>query len=194
MVVQESDRRPTPTRQRRLDPGRRDRIVDRCLDVIARVGVAGASHRVIAAEADVSLGSMTYYFDGLDDLLHEAFTRFASTVADRFDLRMGAVTDPSDARAAVVGLITRDVFGDERELVLTTELYTLAARDPSYRTITNGWMARSRAALERHFDPVTVRMLDPLIEGLTIHRALDIEPQDPAMVAEAVARITAAHL
>jgi DNA-binding transcriptional regulator YbjK len=50
-------------------------------------------------------------------------------------------------------------------------------------------MARSRAALERHFDPGTARMIDALIEGLTIHRALDTEPQDPAIAAEAVRRI-----
>ncbi|MCI1650562.1 MAG: hypothetical protein LKI26_07970, partial [Bifidobacterium tibiigranuli] len=44
-------------RLRRTDPGRRDRIIDSCLDVIAQVGVAGASHRVVARAADVPLGS-----------------------------------------------------------------------------------------------------------------------------------------
>jgi DNA-binding transcriptional regulator YbjK len=51
-------------------------------------------------------------------------------------------------------------------------------------------MARSRRALERHFDPGTARMLDALVEGLSIHRALDTEPHDPAVVTEAVDRIT----
>lgn len=52
-------------------------------------------------------------------------------------------------------------------------------------------MSRSRAALEQHFDPLTAVLLDALIEGLTIHRALDIEPQDPEVVIEAVRRVTA---
>ncbi|HEX6352626.1 TetR/AcrR family transcriptional regulator [Actinophytocola sp.] len=175
---------------RRYDPDRRNRIIDACLDVIADSGVAGASHRRIAAVADVPLGSMTYHFTGMDELLHEAFDRFARTVNDQFERRMTAATDPASARQAVVDIITRDVFGDQRDLVLTHELYTLAAREPAYRDITNAWMARSRHALERHFDPVTARLLDALIEGLTIHRALDTEPHDPTAVTVAVERMT----
>ncbi|GCE78411.1 TetR/AcrR family transcriptional regulator [Cellulomonas biazotea] len=177
--------------RRRYDPDRRDRIVDACLDVVAESGVAGTSHRKVAAAADVPLGSMTYHFDGMDDLLHAAFTRFARTAAERAEQRLAGAHDPDAARRAVVELITRDALGDQRELVLTQELYTLAAREPRYRTITNGWMAASRAALERHFDPTTARLLDALVEGLSLHRALDTEPHDPATVAEAVDRITA---
>ncbi|MFT4295485.1 MAG: TetR family transcriptional regulator [Micropruina sp.] len=178
-----------PRRARRTDPNRRDRIVDACLEVIARVGVAGASHRRIAEAADVPLGSMTYHFAGMDELLREAFTRFAGGVADGFERRMAAATDAESARDAVSAIILEDVFGDQRDLVLTHELYTLAARDAGFRDITAGWMARSRAALERHFDPETARMLDALIEGLTIHRALDLDNRDAGEVRRAVARI-----
>lgn len=176
---------------RRNDPDRRDRIIDACLDVVARSGVAGTSHRKVAAQAGVPLGAMTYYFDGMDDLLREAFTRFASTVSDRFERRMNGAADAEAAREAVTTIILEDVHGDDRDLVLSHELYTLAAREPSYRSITSGWMARSRAALERHFDPETARMLDALIEGLTIHRALDSQARDPREVEIAVGRIVA---
>ncbi|TDE89284.1 TetR family transcriptional regulator [Occultella glacieicola] len=174
---------------RRNDPDRRDRIIDACIEVVSRAGVAGTSHRKVAAQAAVPLGAMTYYFDGMDDLLREAFTRFATTISDRFERRMAAAPDADAAREAVIAIILEDVFGDDRELVLSHELYTLAARDRSYRSITADWMARSRAALERHFDPETARMLDALIEGLTIHRALDSQPRDPREVEIAVTRI-----
>ncbi|MFD2028777.1 TetR/AcrR family transcriptional regulator [Promicromonospora aerolata] len=176
---------------RRHDPDRRDRIIDACLDLITEVGVAGVSHRKVAAFADVPLGSMTYHFAGMDELLREAFGRFSRSVSDGFEQRMSAAGDLAAARAAVVEIITQDVFGSQRDLVLTHELYTLAAREPAYRELTNAWMARSRAALERHFDPVTARMLDALIEGLTIHRALDTEAPRRETVTEAVRRITA---
>jgi TetR/AcrR family transcriptional regulator, regulator of biofilm formation and stress response len=52
-------------------------------------------------------------------------------------------------------------------------------------------MARSRRTLEQYFEPVTARILDALIEGLTIHRALDNEPQETAIVTAAIERITA---
>ena len=57
------------TAVRRVDPDRKDRIVDAALDVIAEHGVAGATHRTIAAAADVPLGSMTYHFENLDEVL-----------------------------------------------------------------------------------------------------------------------------
>lgn len=177
-------------RGRRNDPDRRDRIIDACLDVISEHGVAGTSHRRVAAAAGVPLGAMTYYFAGMDDLLREAFTRFATTVSDRFAQRMSRARDIDAAREAVTAIILADVFGDDRELVLSHELYTLAARDAAYRSITSAWMSRSRAALELHFDPETARLVDALIEGLTIHRALDAEARDPREVGEAVSRIT----
>lgn len=175
---------------RRNDPDRRDRIVDACLEVIARAGVAGTSHRKVAAEADVPLGATTYYFDGLDDLLHAAFERFAASASEGFDARLAGADGPEAAREAVVALIVHDIFQDERSLVLSHELYTLAAREPRFRTITSAWMRRSQVSLGRHFDPATARMVDALIEGLTIHRALDDKERDVDEVVEAVRRIT----
>jgi DNA-binding transcriptional regulator YbjK len=174
---------------RRTDPGRRDRILESCLDVVAEVGVDGTTHRRVAAAADVPLGSMTYHFDGMDELLLEAFALFAGRVAERFRRRLAGDLTPQEAQRAVVEILVHDVVGSQRDLVLTHELYTLAARRPEYRSITQTWMAQSRAALEQHFDPVTARLLDALIEGLTIHRALDPEPADEHVVAAAVARV-----
>lgn len=184
-------RMTTAPATRRYDPARRDRIIDACLDVIAEVGVDGTSHRRVAEAADVPLGSMTYHFSGRRELLHEAFTRFSLTVSDQLDARMASVTTVEEAKVAVLQTITGDLFADPRDLVLTHELYTLAARDDSFRDITNGWMARSRHVLEQHFDPVTARILDALVEGLSIHRALDIEPHDDAVARTAIDRITA---
>lgn len=175
---------------RRFDPQRKDRIVAAALDVIAARGVAGASHRRIAAHADVPLGSMTYHFVNMDELLAEAFRRFADTMADRFEARMSRAGNADQARRAVVELIHDALLDSRRELVLTHELYTLAAREPVFREITRDWMRRSRQALERHFDPLTCRMLDALIEGSFIHAALDAEPHQRAMTLDAVTRIT----
>lgn len=177
--------------RRRHDPDRRERIIAACLDVIAESGVAGTSHRKVAAAADVPLGSMTYHFDGMDDLLHEAFGRFATSAGDRFEELMASARDQTEAERAITALVSESVFATSRDLVLTHELYTLAARESAYRDLTDSWTARSRAALERHFDPDTARMLDALIEGLTVHRALGAEPHDPALVTAAIRRITA---
>lgn len=186
--------KPSPTdgaRSRRFDPERRERIIAACQSVVAEHGVGGTSARRVAAEADVPLGSVTYHFSGMDEVLHEAFSRFTASVGAQFERRMSAASTLDEAKSAVVALITTDVFGTHRDLVLTHELYTLAARDERFRDLTEQWMTRSRRALGRHFDPVTVRLLDALIEGLTIHRALNAEPNDDQLVQDGVGRIVA---
>src|SRR5690349_24946758 len=69
---------------RRYDPERRQRIIDAAIRVVGERGIAGLSHRAVAAAADVPLGSTTYHFATLDDLLvaalrqcNEAFFREA---------------------------------------------------------------------------------------------------------------------
>jgi DNA-binding transcriptional regulator YbjK len=179
----------SPRAPRRFDPERRDRIIAATLDLIAEDGVAGVSHRKVAARAGVPLGSMTYHFASMGELLREAFEHFAASVSDRFEERLGDVASEQKAREAVADLVHLDVLGDPRDLVLTLELYTLAARQPVYRQINQDWMSASRRALEKHFDPDTARQLDALIEGLSIHRALAPQPHDRDLTLEAINRI-----
>ncbi|MET7857602.1 TetR family transcriptional regulator [Streptomyces sp. NPDC005318] len=172
------------------DPRRRERIITATLDHIADAGVAGVSHRRIATRAEVPLGSMTYHFTGIDDLLREAFTRFADHIVAVFEQHLGRADSPEQAREAVTDLIHTLSAGPRRDLILTQELYTLATRRPEYRELTQAWMRRSRQLLERHFDPDTARQLDALIEGLTLHRALDDTPHGRDLTSRAVTRIT----
>lgn len=176
-------------RSRRHDPGRRDRLIDAALAVIAERGVAGTSHREIARFADVPLGSMTYHFAGLDQVLAEAFTRHADTVARMFEERMAAAPDAAAAVEEIIRHVCGDLLGDRHDLVLTVELYAAAARRPALLSVTQAWMGRSRRALERHFDPTTARELDALIEGLMLHSALSTDPMTPEQVAHAVYRL-----
>lgn len=184
-----SETRKGSRKGRQNDPGRRDRIIDACLEVISTRGVTGATHRAIAGVAEVPLGSMTYYFSSLDALRHEAFTLFANKSVEKLEQRMARSTDIKSAKEALEAFVEEDVFKVSRDLVLTHELYTLAARDPSYREITSSWMTRSRNALEQHFDPETARILDALVEGLTIHRALDIKSHGTQEVISAINRV-----
>jgi DNA-binding transcriptional regulator YbjK len=114
---------------------------------------------------------MTYHFTGMHDLLHEAFSRFARATSEQFEERIAAANNADTAKQAIADAITHVVLSNQRDLVLTHELYTLAARDPAYRDITNAWMVRSRRTLEEYFDPTTARILDALRGRLLIHEA-----------------------
>ncbi|MCW8833811.1 MAG: TetR family transcriptional regulator [Colwellia sp.] len=54
----------------------RQKIVDATLDLIADEGLAGLSHRKIAARAEVKLSLLNYYFGTLDNLIEAAFDIF----------------------------------------------------------------------------------------------------------------------
>ncbi|SNR23863.1 TetR/AcrR family transcriptional regulator [Blastococcus mobilis] len=179
---------PPARRVRRHDPGRRDRLVATALDVIAAHGVAGASHRAIARAADVPLGSITYHFATLDELLAAAFTLHVDTVAPRFDERMRAAADRDAVLECLVDHLAGDLLDSPRDLVLAVELYVAAARNPLLRAVTQDWMRRSRRSLERHFEPVTARELDALIEGLVLHSALSTDPMGRDQIRHALER------
>ncbi|RAX49668.1 TetR family transcriptional regulator [Arthrobacter sp. AQ5-05] len=177
---------------RRVDPDRRERIIYCALELIACQCVAGTSHRKVAALADVPLGSMTYHFSGMDELLEAAFTRFAREVGERFAARLAGGLSGAELVSALVELIHDDVLDSGRCLVLTLELYTLAARNPRFRDITRSWLELSARSLERHMDAPTAHQVDALIEGLPIHRALGTAPPTRKLTAEAVGKILGA--
>jgi DNA-binding transcriptional regulator YbjK len=174
---------------RRHDPERRDRIIDAALEVIAEGGVAGTSHRRVADRAGVPLGSMTYHFTNMDELLREAFTRFATRMSEQFTARIAAAANRDALVETVVHLVHDDLASGTDDLVLSLELYTLAARQPAFRQITHDWMRRSRQALERLVDARTAHELDALIEGLFIHISLDPTPRSRGVTRDAVRRI-----
>ncbi len=57
--------------------------------MIADDGVEGTSLRKIAARAGVPLGSLTYYFDGREDLITEAFLRFTDLPIEKIGQECG---------------------------------------------------------------------------------------------------------
>jgi TetR/AcrR family transcriptional regulator, regulator of biofilm formation and stress response len=173
---------------RRHDPDRHDRIVEAAIDVIAEHGVAGTTHRLIAAAADVPLGSLTYHFTGLDDLRAQAFALHAERMAVRYEAHFAAVRTTEDVVDAVTALVHADADADDRDWAVAYELYLAALRDPSLRTVTESWMRRSRSVLERFVDPVTARGLDALVEGLVMHKVLSTGPVSREQTREVVAR------
>ena len=174
---------------RRHDPQRKDRIVDAAIGVIAEHGVAGTTHRRIAAAADVPLGSLTYHFTGLDDVLAHAFRRHAEAMSVVYAAHFDGVRTREQLVDAVTDLVHGDAGADPRDWAVAYELYLAALRDPALRGITESWMRTSRAVLERFVDPGTARGVDALIEGLVMHKTLSTAPVSRAQTREIVGRL-----
>jgi len=173
---------------RRHDPERRERIVAAAVEVIAEHGVAGTTHRLIAAAADVPLGSLTYHFTGLDDLRAQAFALHAERMAVKYEAHFAGVSSLEEVVDAVTDLVHADADADDRDWAVAYELFLAALRDPGLRTVTESWMRRSRGVLERFVDPTTSRGVDALIEGLVMHKVLSTRPVSRAETHEIIAR------
>ncbi len=147
------------------------------------------AHRKIAAAAGVSLGSMTYYFDGIDSLLNEAFTQFALEMSDGYRARLEQANNADEACEAVVDMICGETIATPYNLQVMYQLYAYANRTPSLKTIMQDWMCRSQQTLETFFDPITARTLDAFIEGMTLHYVTDREPMSREDLTRMVAKI-----
>ncbi|WP_432741540.1 TetR family transcriptional regulator [Streptomyces sp. JH002] len=174
------------------DPGRRERILDAALDVIAESGVHRTTHRRIATRAGVPLGSLTYYFDGIDDLLAQAFARLSDTMSRFYRRTVQSARTLAEAEAAVVELICGPGYATKRDMTLIFEMYAYANHNAAVAATTRAWANRSRESLALHFTPGASRALDALIEGWPMHRAFDDAPLDRELVAATVHAIVAA--
>lgn len=154
---------------------RRDLLIEVALDTIAEHGVAGTTHRRIAAAAGVPLGSTTYYFADLGDLFRAAFGRLADQISERFEARLVPARTLEEAIDAITAYVLQDL-SDQREAALSYEFYAYAIRHPEVRTMVDAWFARSQAALERYFTPEAARLIDAMIEGLCTYRGLASGP------------------
>jgi DNA-binding transcriptional regulator YbjK len=112
---------------------RRERILRAALAVIGRRGIGAVTHRSVAQEADVPLGSLTYWFASKDDLLREALLRFVADEAARLERAGATLTDDLTPEEIAERFAEVLDAGDDEEQIAQFELYLEAARNPALR-------------------------------------------------------------
>ncbi|MFD6886562.1 TetR/AcrR family transcriptional regulator [Streptomyces sp. NPDC059957] len=174
---------------RRYDPDRRGRIIDAAIRVVGARGIAGLSHRSVAAEADVPLGSTTYHFKSLDDLLVAALRQanegFARAVADS-----PALADPGADLAGALAVLLGEFLGADRARAeLEYELYLAALRRPVLRPVAAEWCEAVSVALSGRVDPATARALVAVMDGISLQVLLAGAEYDEAYAREILRRV-----
>ena len=167
------------------DPDRRDRIIAATLAVIGERGVHQTSHRVIAARAGVPLGSLTYYFDGLSDILEQAFAALAERMSEQYRATLAVARSREEACAAVVDLICGS-YASPDDVRALFEMYSFGNYDAKVHDLCRDWLLLSRASLGLHFAEPTARALDALVEAWPMHQAWEGTPLDRDYVAAVV--------
>lgn len=165
-----------PTHTPSQIPERRARILQATLDMLVEHGISHITHRKIAQAAGVSLGSMTYYFTGIDSLIREAFEQFTYHMSEQFRLSLQQANNRDKACEAIADMICGSILTTPYNMQVIYQLYACANCHPQLKSIMQGWMARSQHSLSLFFDPLTARGLDAFIEGMTLHYVTDEQP------------------
>ena len=175
---------------RRYDPERRQRIIDAAIRVVEARGIDALSHRTVAAEADVPLGSTTYHFASLDDLLVAALEQLSTEPQAELESWDGALRKDVPLVDALTDLLQEYISGERGRVRLEYELYLAALRRPPLQPVAAAWMDRLAEVFARHTaDMATARALTAMIDGLLLRSLLTDRPFERAEVRAALARV-----
>ncbi|MGA4842705.1 TetR/AcrR family transcriptional regulator [Streptomyces sp. G45] len=174
---------------RRYDPERRQRIIDAAIRVVGRDGIAGLSHRSVAAEADVPLGSMTYHFKTLDELMVAALRQSSEAYAKAVRAR-GLLREPgADVAEELAALLGEWLAARRPGVELEYELYLAALRRPALRPVAAEWCGGLIDLLREHVDAATARGLSALMDGICLQVLLAGDAYDADYAREMFTRI-----
>ncbi|MFF8396362.1 TetR/AcrR family transcriptional regulator [Streptomyces sp. NPDC016172] len=176
---------------RRYDPERRQRIIDAAIRVVGEKGIAGLSHRSVAAEADVPLGSTTYHFTTLDELMVAALRQANEGFAKVAAARAGLADPQTDLAAELAGWMGEWLTGDRTGVELEYELYLAALRRPALRPVAAECTETVAELLSRRTDPVTARALVALIDGICLQVLLTGVSYDEEYARQVLGRVVA---
>ncbi|WP_411140864.1 TetR/AcrR family transcriptional regulator [Streptomyces sp. x-80] len=168
---------------RRYDPDRRQRIIDAAIAVVAERGIAALSHRAVAAAADVPLGSTTYHFATLDELLVAALRQVNRGWLTGFARWVDGIDTAAPLADEVIRLVEETLAGDRSRVVLEYELYLAALRHEAVRPIAADCLDEMVRLLGRRTgDLPTARAVVAFADGLLIQHLLTGRPFDRATV------------
>jgi TetR/AcrR family transcriptional regulator, regulator of biofilm formation and stress response len=166
----------TARRRRRHDPDRRERIARAAVVVLHRDGVLALNHRAVAEEADVPLGSTTYHFQGLDDLLAAALEWISDEEIRILDDWQAARDLKGNLMAALVDLLL--IYCNQRRAmsILEYEVHVLAYRRPVMRELSRRWDRALNEVLSRYMSSADADLVIAMMDGVMLNNLTGDEP------------------
>jgi DNA-binding transcriptional regulator YbjK len=136
--------------------------------VIARGGIGQLTHRRVAAEADVPVGSTTYYFSDLAALREAALAHAATTSADYLE-QWGRDLDGSFDLPASLARLTAEYLADADRHRTLNELYLAAGHRTELQPLARLWPEGLVALLESRIGRRAAESVTVFIDGAMLH-------------------------
>ncbi len=167
-----------PATHRASGRARRAALLAAAVEVIAEQGVAGTTHRAIAARAGMSTSSTSYFFSSLEQLVAAALHVVGERIVQRVDAVTAQVSDTGlSPRESIDRFVDAVMSEPDADTVAQFEIYLECRRRPQLQPTAHRIMASiERGAAESlralgvaHADeraPMVVALLD----GLALHR------------------------
>lgn len=153
--------------------GRREQILEAALRVIGRSGTQAVTHRAVAEEAGVPLGSTTYYFDSKSDLLRQALEHVAASEVERYrDLgeELRTVKSPRELADMLIDKLAASVE-DRTAYTAEYELWLEAGRRPELREAAQSWCDAEQRSVAGAME--SLGSADPATDASLVVAALD---------------------
>jgi TetR/AcrR family transcriptional regulator, regulator of biofilm formation and stress response len=171
--------------------GRREQILEAALRVIGRSGRQAVTHRAVAEEAGVPLGSTTYYFDSRDDLLRQALEHVAASEVERYAERGEELRSVKSARELADSLIDDliEAAKDRIAYIAEYELWLEAGQRPELREAAQSWCDAEQRSVAGAME--ALNSTDPATDASLVVAAIDglgervlAREEDPAEAAK----------
>lgn len=130
---------------------RKTAIIEATLRVIGRDGIAEMSFRLVAAEASVPIGTVSFYFSDKEELLEAAFryhtqretARIVDTIA-----HFGSALTSADVARGLADLVIHGLTEYREQLLTEYKFLAESARRENLRRASAAWLASLTAHLE----------------------------------------------
>lgn len=169
------------------DPDRPGRIARSALTVIAEQGIDALTHRKVASVAGVPLGSTTYYFASLDDLVAAALAEAAARSVEQLRSWDAELPADADLAAALADFVVAAITEHREDTVAEYNLYAVALHRPNLRKAAADWDDALAEVFIARTDPVTGQLIATLTCGLLMQAVLS-EQAPPRANLEALFR------
>jgi DNA-binding transcriptional regulator YbjK len=162
--------------RRRRNPAERRRvIVEAAAELVVECGSAGLTHRMVAARAEVPLGSTTQYFATLDDLRAAALERLSEDL-DGYLAEVRAALDDEAAAPAALASLLHEFLSDGYLVRANRAMAASAFVDPHVRSVLLRWFDQLVGVLSAHLDARWATAVAVFFDGAAAHAALHDEP------------------